>query len=211
MEYVIHTDGSHARTPFNMGGWAYLIGTTDKSFASVASGAWPRTTSVKMELMAVVEALKNVPKGGKATVWTDSHNVVEEARRDIVADPPKQRQSHMTGHWQNLRDMSAVRDISWKLIRRRSNDEARLVDNMAGNARRRAIRIVETILYAKRMDMYFDFKPGFRERLDEEQRWIAKLVEDVILAGGHLTKVKTAASIGSEIEDGGSEPCRTPH
>jgi ribonuclease HI len=65
----VHTDGSCRGNP-GPGGWAWASGPGD-----YASGAEAHTTNQRMEIRAVIEALKSIP--GDVAVVSDSNYVVK--------------------------------------------------------------------------------------------------------------------------------------
>lgn len=74
-EVVIYTDGACKGNP-GPGGWAYyLFIKSDLSVKVEDSGHIPDTTNNRMELMAVIMALKKLKKSCKVTLHTDSQYV----------------------------------------------------------------------------------------------------------------------------------------
>jgi ribonuclease HI len=69
----IYTDGACSGNP-GKGGWAATI--HDQSPARLISGEEAFTTNNRMELKAVLEALKGVPTGAPVQINTDSQNVI---------------------------------------------------------------------------------------------------------------------------------------
>ena len=70
---IIYADGSAIGNP-GPGGWGAVVATEKKVLE--LGGYNIHTTNNRMELTAVIEALKSVKKGGVATVKTDSQYVI---------------------------------------------------------------------------------------------------------------------------------------
>ena len=68
----IYTDGSCLGNPGN-GGWAAIIIIDGKK--NHIKGSKKNTTNNQMELLAPINALKKIPKGSKAQIFTDSKYV----------------------------------------------------------------------------------------------------------------------------------------
>ena len=68
----IHTDGSCLENPGN-GGWAAIINTNGN--IKKISGSEKNTTNNRMELMAPINALKNINSDEEIIVYTDSQYV----------------------------------------------------------------------------------------------------------------------------------------
>ena len=70
---IIHTDGACSGNP-GPGGWAAVL--MSGKHRREISGGFRRTTNNRMELMAVIEALKRIKRPSKVTVYSDSQYVV---------------------------------------------------------------------------------------------------------------------------------------
>ena len=68
----IYTDGSCIGNPGN-GGWAAII--LDDGKKTEIKGSEKDTTNNQMELLAPIKALKEIPKGSKVEIFTDSKYV----------------------------------------------------------------------------------------------------------------------------------------
>ena len=68
----IYTDGSCLENP-GKGGWAAII--IDDGEEKEIKGSKENTTNNQMELLAPINALKNIPKGSKVQIFTDSKYV----------------------------------------------------------------------------------------------------------------------------------------
>jgi ribonuclease HI len=70
---MIYTDGSCLKNPGGPGGWAFCI--LENSTEKYSSGADASTTNNRMELQAVIEALK-FAKSSEYMIYTDSQLVM---------------------------------------------------------------------------------------------------------------------------------------
>ena len=68
----IYTDGSCIGNP-GKGGWAAII--LDDGKKTKIKGSKKDTTNNQMELLAPIKALKEIPKGSKVKIFTDSKYV----------------------------------------------------------------------------------------------------------------------------------------
>lgn len=71
----VFTDGSSVPNP-GPGGWG-VVHVVDNEIVAEQHGHDPDTTNNRMELMALLEALKVVPEGTAVTVYSDSHLAVK--------------------------------------------------------------------------------------------------------------------------------------
>lgn len=67
-EIVLYTDGACLGNP-GPGGWAAVI-INDKT--REISGGFAKTTNNRMEINALIQALKNIPENSNVTAYTDS-------------------------------------------------------------------------------------------------------------------------------------------
>lgn len=69
--YYAYTDGSCLKNPDGPGGWACIV--FDKFGTPIkCSGFAPSTTNQRMELIAVIQAIKLVPSGYPVVIYSDS-------------------------------------------------------------------------------------------------------------------------------------------
>lgn len=69
--WYAYTDGSCMRNPDGEGGWACIV--FDPAGSPIkSSGYAPTTTNQRMELMAVIQAIKMVPEGRPMVIYSDS-------------------------------------------------------------------------------------------------------------------------------------------
>ena len=73
---LVYTDGSCLKNPAGPGGWAVCIvdETASRDYRTLSGGA-PSTTNNRMEMTAVIEALRAIPAGESLTIVTDSQYV----------------------------------------------------------------------------------------------------------------------------------------
>lgn len=71
--HIIWTDGSCLKNPYGPGGWAWVNETTMEQAAGFSS----RTTNNRMELSAILQALKMTPPGRQIRVYSDSTYAVK--------------------------------------------------------------------------------------------------------------------------------------
>jgi ribonuclease HI len=72
-DITVYTDGACSGNP-GPGGWAAII--ADDGVERIVSGADPRTTNQRMELMAAIEGLAAIPGRRRVHVYTDSAYVM---------------------------------------------------------------------------------------------------------------------------------------
>lgn len=142
----IYTDGGCSGNP-GPGAWAYIVIDGDNRLQD--SGSEAATTNNRMELSAVIEALKRI--GGKAAagrvleVYTDSRYVQQgisdwilrwerNGWRTAAKKPVKNREL-----WQELRSLSRNLDVRWHWLAGHAGHELNEeCDRMVGEAMRRA-------------------------------------------------------------------------
>ena len=104
----IFTDGSSLGNP-GPGGFAAILkfGTTEK----IVKGGEPNTTNNRMEMRAVIEALKTIKKHDiPITVYSDSSLVIR-----TMTDGWKKKMN--LDLWAELADVSGGLTITWKWVR----------------------------------------------------------------------------------------------
>ncbi len=124
---TIFTDGSARGNP-GPGGWGAIVA---KEFDVLEIGGFdPYTTNNKMELMAAIEALKDLEFGVDVTLYTDSEYVMKGMTEWIenwqkkgwktAAKRPVENQDL----WKDLLSASEGKNVSWKYIAGHSGNEA---------------------------------------------------------------------------------------
>ncbi len=125
-DYIIYTDGACLGNP-GPGGWAALI--IDKNeLTNKKVGSEISTTNNRMELTAVIEALKIIPCESKLAVYTDSKYVINGIEIWIV----NWKKSNWKGSnrkeiknkdlWIQLDNLSQNLNINWKWVKGHSGD-----------------------------------------------------------------------------------------
>ena len=132
----IYTDGSCIGNP-GKGGWAAII--LDNKKQKIISGSEPYTTNNRMELIAVIKALKNVKKK-EITLITDSQ-YVKNGIEDWIFKWKKN--GWMTAEkkpvknkdlWLMLEKLSKSKKVKWEWVKGHSLDKLNnKVDEIARN------------------------------------------------------------------------------
>jgi ribonuclease HI len=137
-DYVIYTDGACRGNP-GPGGWAAVVGGgVDEQ---VLSGAETETTNNRMELSAVIMALRALPAGAVAVLHTDSEYVIKgitewlpawKARGwKTAAKKPVKNQDL----WEELEAARQGRRVDWRWVRGHAgNPGNERVDRLANAA-----------------------------------------------------------------------------
>jgi len=136
---TIYTDGACSGNP-GKGGWAAVI-IEDKNEKTI-SGSEPLTTNNRMELSAVINALKEVGSA-ELDIYTDSKYVKNGIESWIknwktngwmtaAKQPVKNKDL-----WLELDILVSKKEIEWKWIKGHSNDH---YNNIVDEAARKAIR-----------------------------------------------------------------------
>jgi ribonuclease HI len=112
----IYTDGACSGNP-GPGGWAAILRTGKHE--KELSGGDPATTNNRMELTAVIEALKALKKASNVTIHTDSRYVIDGAAKWLLgwkkkgwktADKKPVKNEDL---WRALDDAMARHQIHW--------------------------------------------------------------------------------------------------
>ena len=136
---TIYTDGACSGNP-GKGGWAAVI-IEDKNEKTI-SGSEPLTTNNRMELSAVINALKEVGSA-ELDIYTDSKYVKNGIESWIknwkmngwmtaAKQPVKNKDL-----WLELDILVSKKEIEWKWVKGHSNDH---YNNIVDEAARKAIR-----------------------------------------------------------------------
>ena len=117
----IYTDGSCQGNP-GRGGWAAIIVEGDQR--RVVSGQEDNSTNNRMELLAAIRGLDDVPKDASVTVHSDSQYLVNTMTRDW-------KRKANQDLWSRLDALTAGRDVRWQWVRGHAghpeNEEADLI------------------------------------------------------------------------------------
>ena len=134
----IYTDGACRGNP-GPGGWGALI--KDGSGQRELSGAESETTNNRMELTAAIMALRSLPEGSAADLYTDSEYVMKGLNEWLpswkargwktAAKKPVKNQDL----WQALDEANARHKVRWHWVRGHAgNDGNEHVDRLANKA-----------------------------------------------------------------------------
>lgn len=127
-EFKVYTDGACLGNP-GPGGYAAVILNSDSQKLKTVSGAEKDSTNNRMELKAVIEALKIIPKNTKIELYSDSSYVLKglsswvegwkkngwkTASRNAVANQDL---------WQELDQLSSDFELSYQKVKGHSGDQ----------------------------------------------------------------------------------------
>lgn len=135
MKVIIYTDGACSKNP-GVGGWGavLLYGEAQKQI----SGKEEMTTNNRMELQAVIQALKILKRSCEVELYTDSkyvqqgistwiHNWKKNGWRTADKKPIKNQDL-----WQELDEQSKRHQVNWKWVKGHSDNEYNnLADKLA--------------------------------------------------------------------------------
>lgn len=138
-EVTIYTDGACSKNP-GPGGWAAVL--IYKGNEKQISGFEPETTNNRMELTAVIEALKALKEPCSATVYTDSSyihdafikrwvdNWQSNGWKTAAKKPVENREL-----WQSIIDLSTQHKLSWQKVKGHAGDKYNTIcDKLATGA-----------------------------------------------------------------------------
>lgn len=141
-EVHIYADGACSGNP-GPGGWGAVMRCPALGVEKRLSGAEPATTNNRMELMAVIQALRTLKRPCSVTVTTDSRYVVDAFRagwldnwrrngwKTAGKQPVKNKEL-----WLDLLDAMAPHTVKWSWIRGHAgHPENELADRLAVEAR----------------------------------------------------------------------------
>ena len=134
----IYTDGSCIGNP-GKGGWAAIILNGEKK--TEIKGSKKDTTNNQMELLAPIKALKEIPKGSKVEIFTDSKYVksgitewIHNWKKNGWKTTNKKDVSNKE-LWTELDLLNSEFEISWNWVKAHSTDKLNIeVDLLAKNA-----------------------------------------------------------------------------
>ena len=122
----IYTDGSCLGNPGN-GGWAAII--LNDGEKTELKGSKKDTTNNQMELLAPIKALKEIPKGSKVEIFTDSKYVksgitewIHNWKKNGWKTANKKDVSNKE-LWTELDLLNNEFEISWNWVKAHSTDE----------------------------------------------------------------------------------------
>ena len=141
----IYTDGACSGNP-GPGGWGVFI--ENSGNVTELSGRDENTTNNRMELKAVIEALKFFTINSKLTIHTDSKYVMDGASRWIInwkknnwktasKNPVKNKEL-----WERLDQLNYLKKIKWKWVK--AHDTNKLNNEVDLLARQSAETLTES-------------------------------------------------------------------
>ena len=137
LDYEIYTDGACFGNP-GPGGWASIIIKIDTGKRIKIMGSELSTTNNRMELRAVIESLRGIPKESKLAIFTDSKYVINGIESWII----KWKKNNWIGSnkklvknkdlWLDLDGLTKSLSIKWNWVKGHSgNIENEEVDKLA--------------------------------------------------------------------------------
>jgi len=127
-EYTIYTDGSCLNNP-GPGGWSAIIIDNATGEREEISGGNAQTTNNRMELLAVISALKKISAGDTAEIITDSAYVRNAIAKDWLKNwkyngwhTSSRRPVQNKDMWLELDQLLAERHVSFKWVRGHSGN-----------------------------------------------------------------------------------------
>ncbi len=118
---IIYTDGACKGNP-GIGGWGAILMYGDK--VKEIYGYAPETTNNRMELSAVIEALKVIKRSCPITIFTDSQYVKRGITEWIDGWIKKNwKNVKNVDLWQELYPLSKQYDIDWQWVRGHNGDK----------------------------------------------------------------------------------------
>lgn len=161
---IVYTDGASSGNP-GPGGWAAIIDYGNKVL-EIGDGD-PKTTNNRMELTAVINALKKINKSENTKIYTDSQYVVNGITSWIFNwqknDWKTKNEKEVLNKdlWQDLAKEVEGRKIEWKVIRGHAG--------ISGN--HRADRLAVTFASAVKPDLYDGPKKDYKIDISEPQEF----------------------------------------
>lgn len=118
---IIYTDGACKGNP-GIGGWGAIMMFGDKS--KEINGYAPNTTNNRMELTAVIEALKNIKRHCEIIIYTDSQ-YVQRGMTEWLEGWIKKNWKNVKNPdlWQELAKLAAQYPIEWRWVRGHNGDK----------------------------------------------------------------------------------------
>ena len=136
-DVIIYTDGSSRGNP-GPGGYGIVMEDCKTGFVKQYSQGFRKTTNNRMELLAVIEALKKLKKNGlKITVFTDSKYVVDSVEKKWVFKWKSIgfKNKKNVDLWLEFLKLQELNNISFKWIKGHNNHpQNEICDKLAFNA-----------------------------------------------------------------------------
>lgn len=188
------TDGAARGNP-GPGGWGAVV--AYENSVTEYGGSEAQTTNNKMELVAAIEAIKNIPRGGDAEIVTDSAYLVNGATAWIHTwknNNWKTRSKAPVKNidlWQTLDELLSTRNVKWKRVsghsgipgNERAND---IAEHFADN---KPIELYEGSLEKYSVDLSHTREDA--KQAERKQRSRSQAYSYVSLLGGKIETHKT--------------------
>ena len=137
INYIIYTDGACLGNP-GKGGWAAII--IEPTGEREIAGYEKSTTNNRMELKAVIEALKEIKDNSQITLFSDSKYVIDGITKWIENwkmndwKTSNKKEIKNLDLWMDLDKLTLKFQITWNWVRGHSTDEYNnKVDKLARN------------------------------------------------------------------------------
>ena len=134
---IIYTDGACLGNP-GKGGWAAVI--IEPSGEREIVGCEKFTTNNRMELMAVIRALKEIKPNSQISLFSDSKYVIDGITKWIKNwkmnnwQTASKKQIKNLDLWKDLDELTSKFEITWNWVKGHSTDEYNnKVDRLARN------------------------------------------------------------------------------
>lgn len=136
---IIYTDGACSGNP-GPGGWAALLQWNGKE--KTLSGGEPDTTNNRMEMRAVIEALKTLKKPCKVHIHSDSALIINTFKQKWIDGwqkrgwrTAKKQPVKNQDLWQEMLKAMKIHTITWVKVKGHANNERNnRVDRLAVEA-----------------------------------------------------------------------------
>jgi ribonuclease HI len=115
MSQIIYTDGSCIPNP-GPGGYAFIVFDNDSGIECHVSGGEKKSTNNRMELRAVIEALKFTHTKVNYIIYTDSKYVINCGSK-------KWSRKKNIDMWEEYDKTSKGKNITWKWVKGHSNNK----------------------------------------------------------------------------------------
>ena len=119
--FDVYTDGASKGNP-GAGGWGAVIIAPNKAITEL-SGGYERTTNNRMELMAVIEALKVLPYGSRINLYSDSKYIIDTIKENRLSTWIDNNWTNTSGSvknkdlWQELHGLLRQHTISYYWVK----------------------------------------------------------------------------------------------
>ena len=137
INYIIYTDGACLGNP-GKGGWAAII--IEPTGEKEIVGCEKSTTNNRMELKAVIEALKEIEANSQISLFSDSKYVIDGITKWIknwkINDwkTTNKKEIKNLDLWMDLDKLTSKFKITWNWVKAHSTDEYNnKVDRLARN------------------------------------------------------------------------------